>query len=294
MKRKTIAILLAVAMVATLCMTGSAMAKAKKPSYKLLKSVKVTKYDKDKKKWVTSCNYSFKYNKKNDPVKIIQKYSNGTVTTVNSFKYKNGKKKSMTTKQVSVFSKSGGKVSKETRKGATSTYNKNGYRVSDKFSEKKPDYSYTVTNTYKYKKGYIVLKEYNWLTKYKEGHGKEQGQIKNTIKFQKKGIPSSVITRVKGYTNTKWSDPVYKATFNKEGLYKKYIHVDNKLIFTFKYKYNKQGLVTCVDTTRKDIKSNVVTKTRYTFKYTKKKTNLKRYGNMINQYTMEPKHSFWY
>ena len=62
MRRKTIAILLAVAMVASLCMTGSAMAKSKKKAPKLVKSFVEKRCDTKNKKWVKLYSGTFTYN----------------------------------------------------------------------------------------------------------------------------------------------------------------------------------------------------------------------------------------
>ena len=265
MSRKTIAILLAVAMVASLCMTGSAMAKSKKNAPKLVKSFVEKRYDAKNKKWVKIYSGTFTYNKKGDPKKIVIKRHNSILTWVykNAFKYKKGKKVSL--KSTCTYSSSRSKVITT----STVKYNKKGLRkrMVENSKSSKP-----ITSTYAYKKNFVSSISFK--------NNDEADKTKYVYKF-KKGLP------VKGTWSDKygktWSK-ISTATINKKGLItdkKGYIYT--VLNSKYKYTYYKNGLVKNVVGTYSTIDDdNESMKTRIEFKYTKKSTDKLRYVKMIN------------
>ncbi len=276
MKRKTIAILLAVAMVATLCMTGSAMAKAKKQTYKALKSVTVKYYDEDAKKWETSRTVNFKYNKLGDPIKITDKTEHHDRIIVNKFKYKKAKKKSLVSKDTFDYHSSAVIKEKNTHK---ISYNKYGLRVKDNknifyFGE----YVDRVVK-YKYKKGYVT-----------NVNGTDDSW-KYNIKFSK-GLPTKITSYYK--EGSKWEE-TSNATFNKLGLYKKITYSEGRKRNNYMYTV-KKGLVTKVEAIQEDNLSGEkeTSKQIYTFKYTKKKISAKNYKNMINTQLSDRFSLYWY
>ncbi len=279
MKRKTIAILLAVAMVATLCMTGSAMAKAKKQTYKALKSVTVKYYVEGLIKWRTSEIINFKYNKQGDPIKITEKGEYRDYITENKFTYKKGKKKSLVSK-ISIIEHDAPSIDcTETHK---ISYNKNGQRVKD--TKTINDFGEITERVYKYKykKGYVTREICE---------NSDVGNYKYNIKF-KKGLPSKITSY--HIEDSKWTEGS-AAIFNKYGFYKKTSLSVDWIIQKYKYK-TKNGLVVKAarDYHENNVEYDLDNTYIYTFKYTKKKISKKTYRNMINSCMNGNYCMFWY
>ena len=279
--KRTCAFVLTVVMtVAFMPVLGIGRAEAATPKGRLVKSVTRQYYDKSTKSWEKGCVYSFKYNRRGDPVDITLKVYNelGNLTAIEKYTekytYKKGKRAKRTEKwshddQVTV---------------TTCTYDKYGNPktmiIKDGSATK------TIKNSYT-KSGY--LKAQTWKEVYED-----DGPYIFYYSFKtplKNGLPTKMTCRYYDSDNGKWvKDSAY--TFNKKGLVKKAKSGDGTDYMTFKYTYKKGRVVTATVT---DItNANDITKSRYKFTYTKKAVKKKRYAKMIN-YIIENRDEFaWY
>lgn len=197
---------------------------------------------------VLDSRYTFKYNKHKDPKKIViynledddnKKYKTYNLTY--KYKYKKGKRSSM-------------KDSNDTKY----TYNKKGYLT--KVVPK--DGKMTITP----KKGYWV---------------KKCGSTKDDYQEYKYTYKNKKLKRIDTYSHYDGKKSLAAKTyFNKKGNITKYLDysVDAEPVkFTYKYKYNKKGLITSIKSyCGSDFAGEIK------ISYSKKTTNKARYMDMIN------------
>ena len=231
-------------------------AKAKESKkYRLVKTIKIyqTYKLKNKRKNDLKKQYSFKYNKRKDPIKIVFRDYVSHYKRIYKFKYTyvNGKKTHMTMSD-SDYCKS------------SFEYDENELPI---IANKINDRYHNEYNELLYEDGYVTKNIFHQVD-YKGEWVKSIYAIFSITK-NKNGFPKKIVVYDPDFPKVKMA-----AHFYKNGLLKK----DNRGKEWCKTKYHyKKGLVTKV--TRK---TNVVGNYIYKIKYAKPKINKKRYAFMIN------------
>lgn len=240
-------------------LVGSSQAFAKAGKCSLVKKVIVQKYDKAKKKWITSETTSYKYNKHKDPVKITDKYHDsreGSDSIVIKYDYRNGKRNTHTIK----------------RDGDTDTvtFNKKGNPIKRVY--KSPVYGDQVT-TYSYYKQGTIKQE---TSESKEENGKtEIYKTKYSTVFKKKLPVKVTLTE---FSDGIWGTPRQTQHFNKKGFIQEVKLAEVKSLVKYKM---KKGRIAMVAQDNKGFNGDW--KERKKIIYTKGKISKARYRNMINE-----------
>ena len=266
--------------VAFMPVLGIGKAEAATPKGRLVKSVTQQYYDKGTKSWEKEYVYSFKYNKRGDPVTITRKtYSeSGKLIDTNKWTEKYTYKKGKRAKRVEKWNYHG---AGDTEKWTYDKYGnpKTGY-IKDGSMTRNVKCSFS-------KSGYLRAETF------KEDYG--DGQIYNDkYSFKtslKNGLPTKMTCRYYDNDSGKWvKSSAYR--FNKKGLATKYKSASGADCRTFKYTYKKGRVAAATVTNTTD--PNNVTKQRYKFTYTKKAVKKKRYAKMINHIIESGDEFAWY
>ena len=271
MKRKSIALVLGIAIMITMLAPLPVMAAS---GGTLVKSVKVYSYNSSDKKWRIDNKIDYSYTKA-FPTEIKSTYYYGETVNTTKVKYK------MTKKGLPKSAKHYSAIGRVDDKWK---YNKKGLKTQTKYGNyfKKE----SRTNTYAYNKQGFV-KKYSYVSKEKYSSGTETYKGEYTYKYvMAKGLPKTMTS--KRISNGVASTYSYIVTYNKKGLITKVEYVNSEGAKSPEYKVSykmKKGKVTSATVTSYyDNKYN--NSSRYVFKYTKDKANKARYANMINSVVM--------
>ena len=277
-KKRSIALAVTIALMITLLAPMPVMAAS--GGGPLVKNVKQYNYNTTNKKWEISNKRQYTYNKAYPAQIDFTSYSSETKSPY-KYKYKMKKNKPKSAKEINPLGK----------KATSLKYNKKGLRTKSSYNNYFKRQG--ETRTYKYNKnGFATSQTYKYKYKYSNGtkYVSDSSTDYYTYNYSmSKGLPKRMIcTYAYNYgSGRQESSTRTEVKYNKKGLITSisYLYSDGTVSSSYKVSYKtKKGKIASATIYYTDYDGKKTPRTKISFGYTKTKVAKARYANMINSF----------